>query len=334
MSIFRFDKEDILFNTVKTHPDNEFFIYSSSVYYQNQNAISGAQVGNLYDIPTGYTSLYQVNVDRQNSDTGLVIGDISSLLDGGTNVKNFGIIYPYVTKGQESLLTDPIFKNITNDTYKKTQPGVVLTGSYDISASIAREEFAANHLATLESNNSLILNANRSKAISDFQNAQVIRPLLSASALKALEATLDYNSIRSPHFFYSASIKDGPNRSFDVVRSTLISVPTIFYGSQIKPGSVKLDYYITGTYIGSLVDKKRNGELIQVSSSFASAKNNTVAGIILYREVKPNKYLRMLRYSALPDVKMPKLLKDILLFLYSFIGYRLKQLSLKSDHGE
>ena len=284
MSIFRFDKEDTLFNTVKAYPDNEFFIYSASVYYQNQNAISGTHVENLYDIPTGYTSLYQINVDREDADTGLVIGPSSSLLEGGTNVKNFGIVYPYVIKGQESLLTDPVFKGVTSDTYKKTQPGVILTGSYDISASIAREEFAANHLATLESDNATIIDDNRDKAISDFQNAQTIRPLLSASALKALEATLNYNSIRSPHFFYSASIKEGPNRSFDVVRSTLISIPSIFYGSEIKPGSVKLDYYITGTYIGSLVDKKHNGELIQVSSSFASDQNDTVAGIVLYRE--------------------------------------------------
>jgi len=284
MSIFQFDKEDRLFNTVKTYPDNEFFIYSASVYYQNQNAIPGTHVANLYGIPTGHISLYQINVDRANADTGLIIGPSSSLLDGGTNVKNFGIVYPYVVKGQESLLTDPIFKGITSDTYKKTQPGVILTGSYNISASIAREEFAANHLTTLENNNATIIESNRDRAVSDFQNAQTIRPLLSASALKALEATLDYNSIRSPHFFYSASIKDGPNRSFDVVRSTLISIPSIFYGSEIKPGSVKLDYYITGTYIGSLVDKKHNGELIQVSSSFASAQNDTVAGIVLYRE--------------------------------------------------
>jgi hypothetical protein len=284
MSIFRFDKEDTLFNTIKAYPDNEFFIYSASVYYQNQNAISGAHVANLYDIPVGYTSLYQINVDRENADTGLIIGPSSSLLDGGTNVKNFGIVYPYVIKGQESLLTDPVFKGVTSDTYKKTQPGVILTGSYDISASIAREEFAANHLATLESDNANTINSNRDKAVTDFQNAQTIRPLISASALKVLEATLDYNSIRSPHFFYSASIKDGPNRSFDVVRSTLVSIPSIFYGSEIKPGSVKLDYYITGTYIGSLVDKKHNGELIQVSSSFASDQNDTVAGIVLYRE--------------------------------------------------
>jgi hypothetical protein len=284
MSIFQFDKEDTLFNTIKAYPDNEFFIYAGNIYYQNQNAISGTHVANLYDIPTGYTSLYQINVDRQDADTGLVIGPSSSLLDGGTNVKNFGIVYPYVVKGQESLLTDPVFKGITSDTYKKTQPGVILTGSYNISASIAREEFAANHLTTLEDNNAAIIESNRDRAVSDFQNAQTIRPLLSASALKALEATLDYNSIRSPHFFYSASIKDGPNRSFDVVRSTLVSVPSIFYGSEIKPGSVRLDYYQTGTLVASLVDKKQNGELIQVSSSYASAQNNTVAGIVLYRE--------------------------------------------------
>jgi hypothetical protein len=262
MSIYKLQNDDILFNTLKTHPENEFFIYSGSIYYQNQNAISGANVDNLYGIPTGYVSLYQINVDRAASD----------------------VVYPFVTKGRDSLLNDPIFKNVSQDDYKKAQPGTTFTGSYDISASISREYFTASHLQVMEAANAAVINANRNKAVSDFQNAEEIRPLISASTLKSLEATLDYNAFQSPHFFYSASIQDGPQRDLDVVQSTLISIPSVFYGSKIKPGSVKLDYYVTGTYIGSLVDSKQNGELIQVSSSYASDRNGSVAGVVLYRE--------------------------------------------------
>ena len=68
----------------------------------------------------------------------------------------------------------------------------------------------------------------------------------------------------------------------------LINIPSIFYGSSIKKGSVRLDYYISGTLAATVQDKNFNGELIQVSGTandlgadFGSA---SVAGVVLYNE--------------------------------------------------
>ena len=65
-------------------------------------------------------------------------------------------------------------------------------------------------------------------------------------------------------------------------------MPSIFYGSSIKKGSISLKYYITGTLAGELQDSNYNGELIQVSgaandlgSTYGSA---SVAGVVLYNE--------------------------------------------------
>ena len=77
MAIYDFKPTDILFNTIKTHPSNEFFTVSGNIFYQNQNAISGENVTNLYDIPTGFVSLYQVNVQ---SVLMLLLTQVSSIL--------------------------------------------------------------------------------------------------------------------------------------------------------------------------------------------------------------------------------------------------------------
>ena len=73
---------------------------------------------------------------------------------------------------------------------------------------------------------------------------------------------------------------------------SLIEIPSIFYGSSIKKGSVSLKYYITGALAGELRDTKKNGELIQVSGSGLGGGgatpngnyNDQVAGVVLYNE--------------------------------------------------
>jgi hypothetical protein len=77
----------------------------------------------------------------------------------------------------------------------------------------------------------------------------------------------------------------------------LISIPSIFYGSKIKPGTVSLKWYLTGTLIGELRDTKQNGELIQVTGNNPhivqygpagtdAAPNDLghVAGVVFYNE--------------------------------------------------
>ena len=60
-----------------------------------------------------------------------------------------------------------------------------------------------------------------------------------------------------------------------------VYIPSIFYGSTIKRGTVKLDFYFTGSLIGTLEDTGGRGELIQ---TFGANGNDNVAGIIFYDE--------------------------------------------------
>jgi hypothetical protein len=279
MSIYKFNKNDVLFNIIKAHPKNEFFIYNANVYHQNQNAISGAHVANVYDIPTGFTSLYRLNVDRAAGDTGRVIG-VSSSTNPEFNIKDSGIIYPYLEKSSNGIT----FKTISQDEYSNALPGHVFTGSYDISASIKREFFLSTYLATLTVSNEGTFNNYYTSSLPVAENRKVIQPLFSASTLQALKGTLNEASIMSTHFLYSASIPGGPNRDLDTTDVNLVSIPSIFIGSGIKKGSVSLKYYITGTLVAKLTDSKRNGELVQTDSLLDSTQDGLTAGVVLYNQ--------------------------------------------------
>ena len=96
----------------------------------------------------------------------------------------------------------------------------------------------------------------------------------------ALKNSFNHYKYLSSHYAYSSSVL-GHNK--ETQTSTLISIPSIFYGSSIKKGTVELSYYITGTLVGKLQDKNRNGELIQVEPAASNGSGN-VAGVVLYNE--------------------------------------------------
>ena len=62
----------------------------------------------------------------------------------------------------------------------------------------------------------------------------------------------------------------------------MICVPGIFYGSSMDKGSIKLDYYLSGTLVSSAEDIYKDGRLIQVSGS--TVYNNTQVGTVLYNQ--------------------------------------------------
>ena len=88
--------------------------------------------------------------------------------------------------------------------------------------------------------------------------------------------------IYSPHYQYSCS-SDHPLGGWnkDTQTINMISIPSIFYGSTIKKGSVDLKFYNTGTLAGQLVDHYKNGELIQFSGA-VPANDGKCAGVVLY----------------------------------------------------
>ena len=88
MPYYKFKRNEVFNNTLKTHPSVKFVVYSGSAYYNNAPNISGSHADPIRLTDAGNVSLYELNVDRKEGATGKSIGAVSDL----------GIIYPFVIK--------------------------------------------------------------------------------------------------------------------------------------------------------------------------------------------------------------------------------------------
>lgn len=98
------------------------------------------------------------------------------------------------------------------------------------------------------------------------------------SHITALRNSFDYYKILSPHFAYSSSFGDKSSQALN-----FISIPSIFYGSSIKKGSLVLDFYVTGNLVGRLQDVRKDGTLVQ-TKPVGSAESGSIAGVCMYKE--------------------------------------------------
>jgi len=116
MALHKIKQNELFINQIEFNPSVSFYVYDGKTYYNNQPEISGAFTSNITNIPVGYISLYEENVDRSQAATGL--------------------IYPFVTK-QGSLTS---FKTISTTSFNSDfSYGDTITGSYPLSASVQRE---------------------------------------------------------------------------------------------------------------------------------------------------------------------------------------------------
>jgi hypothetical protein len=172
---------------------------------------------------------------------------------GGT-----GIITPFVYKGGD----ETAFKTLSKKAFNALDEGAIIYGSYPLSASITKKYLSAG--------SSL---------------AGTPHDITSS----ALQNTLNYYSYLSPHYLYTRE-DIGKSAGWDKGSQTfgLVDIPSIFFGSSIKKGTVELNFYISGTLAGQLKDINKNGELIQVSGTAnnlpASHGKDMVAGVVLYNE--------------------------------------------------
>jgi hypothetical protein len=150
--------------------------------------------------------------------------------------------YPFLPKG--SSLNS--FKTVSAEQFAYTQYGEELTGSYPRSSSIAADYYYAQTGFITEKKH-----------------------------LYALKNTLNSYMHLSRHYAYSSSFGIKGEQAL-----TLVSIPSIYYGSAIDKGSVELSYYVSGTLIGKLQDINKNGELIQTYGT----GSGSVAGVVLYNE--------------------------------------------------
>lgn len=247
MPYYKFNKNDLFYNRIKAHPKVEFLVYGGRVYHQNENTLGGAFSSSHKHIPDGHVSLYELNIDQPDR------SDRTST------------IYPFVTK-QGTLGS---FKTISTSNFNTDfQYGDKMVSSYPLSASIQRYYYNTDHEAEYDLTN-IYTRPGEAGTI---------------NRVVALKNVLNYYSYMSRHYAYSSSLddtEDGWNKGYQKVN--LISIPSIFYGSSIKKGSIELNFYVTGTLIGQLRDENRNGELIQTKPVDSLGSGN-VGGIALYNE--------------------------------------------------
>lgn len=222
MTFKKFESKDILYNVLETNPEQLFEIHDSKIYRNKQTQIAGQFTSSVPNVPTGFVSLYELNVDRNETDTGL--------------------IYPFVTKDGSLIGTKTISTTSFSSDFLY---GDTISGSYPLSSSIKR----------------------------DYYQLGQARP-----EIDALKNTLNNYIIRSPQFAYSSSFGNKATQPLN-----LISIPSILFGSSLKPTSLELNFYISGTLIGTLKDERGNGEMVQTGPS-GSTGSGSIAGVALYDE--------------------------------------------------
>lgn len=90
----------------------------------------------------------------------------------------------------------------------------------------------------------------------------------------ALENALNTYSFYSPHYNIDSDLGNKLKQEL-----TLVSIPSIFFGSSIKKGTVELNINYSGTLVAKLEDSRLNGELIQ---TYPADGSNKCAGVVMY----------------------------------------------------
>ena len=232
MALYRFGKDDLMVNILRTHPEYEVLIAGGSYFINNRTE---QKDGATFErgVPQGHISLFEMNINRT--------------INNGTGDKpweNATSIFPFVTKDGSG----GAFKTVSTSQFSSDfNYGQVIKSKYPLSASFSKIYIPAVSAA-------------------DENNKKFIY---------ALENTLSEYTHMSPHYRFSSSLGDKINQEM-----SLITIPSIFYGSEIKPGSIELDFYLSGALAARLQDTKRNGELIETIGSNVGK----VAGVALYNE--------------------------------------------------
>ena len=275
----KFGPNDIILNTMRATPRSQFFIYNSQIYYNNlpsqtftdkKSTPQTQQVTTLQRADgdqktvTGFLSLYEYNIARTSGSF------TSDYIDNDGTVP---MIFPYISKDSARAS----FKTATGgDTIKGMTPtfynnefafGDILTASYPQVCTVTREFIEVPSGSGTTATDSIPGSAG------DYNRHYL-----------SLKNLFNIYSVKSRHFAVTSSFA---NKNKQI--GNLIHIPSLFYGTKIRPGTLSLKWYFTGSLIGELRDTKRNGELIQVSGasaagSYATDNNEKVAGVVMYNE--------------------------------------------------
>lgn len=237
MPLYKFEANDIFRNRIKTHPRTSFLINEGRIIYNKEIPATGLQdednPRNIGHMPSGFLSLYEMNVDRNET-------------EHSPDALNPTMIYPFITKSG----TATSFKTVSTETFQSFSYGDILSSSFPLSSSIAIE----HHMHQ----DDMPLNCEQNRR-----------------HLTALKNTFEHYKYLSPHYAWEADNAMGTwNKGTQEM--ALVSIPSIFYGSSIKKGTVDLKFYVSGSLAAQLQDVGRNGELVE---TFGPSGNSATATI-------------------------------------------------------
>ncbi len=176
-----------------------------------------------------------------------------SLYELNINRSSDSMIYPFVEKSG----TRTAFKTVTTSTFDDTSQFTysdVMSGSYPLSASINRIFIPSG----IE--------------MDDFSNPESpVSASYNKKYIRSLKNIINNPGTLSKNYSYG---------NLGTSKINMICIPSIYYGSSVQRGSVKLNYYITGTLVATAEDSRKNGQLYQTYGS--SPEISSSAGIVLY----------------------------------------------------
>tara|TARA_R110001632_G_scaffold111086_1_gene221727 strand:- start:73 stop:1380 length:1308 start_codon:yes stop_codon:yes gene_type:complete len=269
MHRFEFKPDDLFINRLKTYPEYNVFMYQARMYINRDSSISGS----------GGLCVYDINRNRAT-----------------------GLITPFVVSSSaksafKSQQYQPLVQNHSGDfqwisAYVRGVQTSVTASTTDYgSLSTTRGENSENHIFSSYGYESPIkrnltepisgYNANYFDVTSVTTAAAFVRFItpsnLTASALQ--NVARKYTTL-SDHFIFTSSSIRSRDLVYDNNSINFIFIPSMYYGSTIKKGSVELNYYITGSKIATCADTNHNGTLIGTTGS----TSGSVVGLVLYDE--------------------------------------------------
>lgn len=260
MHKFEFTPDDLFINRLKTYPEYNVFIYQGRMHVNRDTRISGS----------GGLVVYDVNTNRTGSNR------IEAFISSSSDKPVF-----------KSQVYNPLVKNIASDHYKITEYWNQISGSDKLasypaaSGTIFQKEYGyespIKRSLTSRSNS---LSTNYWDLIGgqlDSSSVSVSSHNVTASALQ--NVARKYTTL-SDHFVFVSSSARSRDLVYDNNDINFIFIPSMYYGSTIKKGSVELNYYITGSKIASCADINHNGTLIGTTGS----TSGSVVGLVLYDE--------------------------------------------------
>lgn len=247
----KFSEDDIFVSRVKAHPKYTFFVHSGSVYINNMPHISGSGGGdnlNFLNTEHGHISLHELNIGEARPNGSFIKAQLEH--DSYRNVFKKDII---------NLLGKPPSGSSFNPAI-----GDTLSNFYPLSSSIYRSYL---HPSSLASNYINPINGLLEANPSGIE----LHP--SASALKSLAHC--YTLMNPMLNRFNAYLTSSMN---------MIKIPSIFYGSSIKRGSVDLKFFYTGSLLSRCRDERQNGQLIASGPTSPVNISGSVVGHIFYKE--------------------------------------------------